>query len=148
MKAVYHLRNVNYGRDYKADLVADIVAAQDGDCCPNCALQGKQASSLQAVRGVEIGNIFKLGERYSRAMGCFFLDQNGQSQPILMGSYGIGTGNAVSAALRKNIMMRMANLANQHALYQVSSRGIDWKQDPQAMQDQAEMLYEDLRLSR
>ncbi len=82
----YHLKNVNYPRDYQADLVADITTAQSDDGCPQCA------SSLKAVRGVEVGNIFKLGAWYSEAMGCHYLDTQGQSKPVIMGSYGIGLG--------------------------------------------------------
>jgi prolyl-tRNA synthetase len=86
----YHLLNVNYGRDYTADLVADIVSAREGDGCPEC---GKP---LRAVRGVEVGNIFKLGTRYSDALGCTFLDKEGQAKPVVMGSYGIGVGRLLA----------------------------------------------------
>ena len=86
----YHLRNVNYGRDYQADIIADIVAAQDGDGCPQCG------EPMRAVRGVEVGNIFQLGTRYSDSMGCTFLDANGQTKPVIMGSYGIGSGRLLA----------------------------------------------------
>lgn len=86
----YHLRNVNYGRDYQADIIADIASAQSGDACPNCG------SPMRAERGVEVGNIFKLGTRYTDAMGCYFLDQEGQSRPVIMGSYGIGSGRLLA----------------------------------------------------
>lgn len=86
----YHLLNVNYGRDYQADLVVDIAAAQEGDGCPVCG------SPLHEVRGVEVGNIFKLGTRYSEAMGCAYLDAQGQSKPVVMGSYGIGIGRLLA----------------------------------------------------
>jgi prolyl-tRNA synthetase len=86
----YHLRNVNYGRDYQADIITDIVAAQEGEACPEC--DGK----LQAKRGVEVGNIFKLGTRYSESMGANFLDADGQSKPVIMGSYGIGSGRLLA----------------------------------------------------
>jgi prolyl-tRNA synthetase len=89
-QAGYHLRNVNYGRDFKADLVADIASAQDGDACPRCG------GALRAQRGVEVGNIFKLGARYSTTMGCTFLDAQGQPQPVIMGSYGIGLGRLLA----------------------------------------------------
>ena len=81
-----HLRNVNYGRDYTASLVADIVAARAGDGCPQCG------EPMRMSRGVEVGNIFQLGTRYSDALGCTFLDEQGESHPIIMGSYGIGVG--------------------------------------------------------
>ncbi|MCS6906435.1 MAG: proline--tRNA ligase [Anaerolineales bacterium] len=86
----YHLRNVNYGRDFQANLVADIVAAQDGDPCIRCG------APLRTARGVEVGNIFKLGTRYSDAMGCTFLDKDGVEKPIIMGSYGIGSGRLMA----------------------------------------------------
>ena len=85
----YHLLNVNYGRDYHADLVADIATASEGSACPNCG------SPLRSVRGVEVGNIFKLGTYYSEAMGCKFLDKDGQMKPVIMGSYGIGIGRLI-----------------------------------------------------
>ena len=86
----YHLLNVNYDRDYQADLVEDIAAAQDGDACPECG------ASMQAVRGVEVGNIFKLGTHFSDALGCTYLDAQGQARPVVMGSYGIGTGRLLA----------------------------------------------------
>jgi prolyl-tRNA synthetase len=89
-EAGYHLRNVNYGRDYTADVIADLAAAAHGDACPECG------NPLRSVRGVEIGNIFKLGTRYSEAMGCHFRDQDGLSKPVIMGSYGIGTGRLLA----------------------------------------------------
>jgi prolyl-tRNA synthetase len=86
----YHLCNTNLGRDYQADIVADIVLAEDGAPCPHCA------GMLDASRGVEVGNIFKLGTRYTAALGASFLDEEGQSQPIIMGSYGIGVGRLMA----------------------------------------------------
>ncbi len=86
----YHLKNVNYGRDFSADLVTDIAAAQEGDACQQCG------SSLKTARGVEIGNIFQLGTHFSDPMGCTFLDQDGQSRPVVMGSYGIGSGRLLA----------------------------------------------------
>jgi prolyl-tRNA synthetase len=80
----YHVKNVNYGRDYSAHIVTDLAAARAGDACPVCG------RPLQAVRGVEVGNIFQLGTRYSGALGAFFADRDGQQQPVIMGSYGIG----------------------------------------------------------
>ena len=86
----YHLRNVNHGRDYQATIIADISAARAGDACPQCG------AALRLSRGVEVGNIFKLGTRYSEALGCTFLGENGQSQPVVMGSYGIGLGRLIA----------------------------------------------------
>jgi prolyl-tRNA synthetase len=89
-KEGYHLLNTNYGRDYTAAQVADIASAGDGAACPECG------SAMRATRGVEVGNIFKLGTRYSEAMGCRFLDEQGQSHPVVMGSYGIGVGRLLA----------------------------------------------------
>jgi prolyl-tRNA synthetase len=86
----YHLLNTNYGRDYTASIVADIAAAQDGDACPQCG------AAMRLARGVEVGNIFKLGARYSEKMGCYYLDAEGQSRPVIMGSYGIGLGRLLA----------------------------------------------------
>jgi prolyl-tRNA synthetase len=86
----YHLLNTNYGRDYEADIVADIAMAQDGDACHNCG------NLLKAVRGVEVGNIFKLGTRYTDAMNATFLDDKGEAKSIVMGSYGIGVGRLLA----------------------------------------------------
>jgi prolyl-tRNA synthetase len=86
----YHLLNTNYGRDYAAQIVADITAAGEGAACPNC---GKP---LRASRGVEVGNIFKLGTRYSDSFGCTYHAPDGQLKPVVMGSYGIGIGRLLA----------------------------------------------------
>jgi prolyl-tRNA synthetase len=86
----YHLRNVNYGRDFNADIIADISAAYDGAACLQCG------EPLHIQRGVELGNIFQLGTRYSDSVGCTFLDENGQTKPVIMGSYGIGVGRLLA----------------------------------------------------
>ena len=91
----YHFLNVNYGRDYEADIVADIVSAADGYACPNCG------APLRTVRGVEVGNIFKLGTRYSAAMGALFQDQDGERKPVIMGSYGIGVGRLMASVVEE-----------------------------------------------
>jgi prolyl-tRNA synthetase len=92
----YHLMNVNYQRDYQADVVADIALAQDGDLCPQCE------SQMVASRGVEVGNIFKLGTFYSESMGCAYLDQAGESKPVVMGSYGIGSGRLLASVAEEH----------------------------------------------
>lgn len=82
--------NVNYGRDYQAGVIEDIAVAEDGCACPNCA------AAVHASKGVEVGNIFKLGTRYSEAVDCTFLDQDGKARPVSMGSYGIGVGRLLA----------------------------------------------------
>ncbi len=92
----YHLMNVNYERDYTADIITDIASAQEGDACPDCG------SDLRTIRGVEVGNIFKLGTRYTEAMGSYFLDRDGQEKPIIMGSYGIGSGRLIACVAEEH----------------------------------------------
>ena len=91
----YHLKNVNLGRDYQADVVAGIAAAEDGFPCPVCG------TPMRAERAIEIGNIFKLGTRYSAALGATYLDAEGKSHPIVMGSYGIGSGRAAATVVEQ-----------------------------------------------
>ncbi len=92
----YHLLNVNLGRDYQADVVADIALAEEGAACPEC---GKP---MKTARGIEVGNIFKLGTRYSEDMGCTFLDRDGQEKPVIMGSYGIGSGRLLASVAEEH----------------------------------------------
>jgi prolyl-tRNA synthetase len=91
-----HLRNVNYPRDFKADLVTDIAQARAGDGCPRCG------SKLLSTRGIEVGHIFKLGTFLSKKLGALFLDQSGTSRPIIMGCYGIGLDRLLAAAIEQN----------------------------------------------
>jgi prolyl-tRNA synthetase len=83
-RAGYHLRNLVYGRDWRATLVADIAEVRAGDPCARCG------TPLTIEPGVEVGHIFKLGTRYSEALGARFLDQSGVEQTVVMGSYGLG----------------------------------------------------------
>jgi len=92
----FHLLNVNYGRDFQADIVADIVNAEDGFACPHCG------SPLQLKRGVEVGHIFKLGTSYSQKLRCTFLDEQGREQLVIMGSYGIGLGRLMACVAEEH----------------------------------------------
>jgi len=92
----YHYLNANYGRDYKGDVVADIVSAREGDPCPECG------APVRLSGGVEVGNIFKLGTRYSSAMDANFLDKDGKLKPVVMGSYGIGVGRLLACAAEEH----------------------------------------------
>jgi prolyl-tRNA synthetase len=89
-EAGFHLLNTNGGRDYSPNVVADIAAAADGSACPICG------APLRSSRGVEVGNIFKLGTRYTEAVGCAYLDRDGKEKPVIMGSYGIGVGRLLA----------------------------------------------------
>jgi len=92
----FHLLNVNYGRDFSASQIADITSASAGDACPNCG------HPLHLNRGVEVGNIFKLGTRYSDALGCTYLDEFGAAKPVVMGSYGIGVGRLLACVAEEH----------------------------------------------
>lgn len=85
----YHFINTNFGRDYTGT-VADIASARDGYKCPVCS------EPLMVSKGVEVGNIFQLGTRYSESMNCTFQDENGKQVPVVMGSYGIGIGRLLA----------------------------------------------------
>lgn len=92
----YHLLHTNYGRDYTAPLVADIAAARDGDPCLQCN------APLRTARGVEVGNIFKLGTRYTEALGGMYLDRDGTEKPVVMGCYGIGSGRLLACIVEEH----------------------------------------------
>ena len=92
----YHYLNVNYERDYTADIIADIAAAEDNSLCPECG------HPMGVQRGIEVGNIFKLGTRYSEAMGATFLDRDGKKKPVIMGSYGIGSGRLMASVAEEH----------------------------------------------
>jgi prolyl-tRNA synthetase len=91
-----HVRNVNYPRDFKVDLIADIARARVGEECPRCG------SKLSSSRGIEVGHVFKLGTFLSQKLGAFFVDANGVSHPMVMGCYGIGLGRLLAAAIEQN----------------------------------------------
>jgi prolyl-tRNA synthetase len=86
----YHFTGACYGRDYQADITADIVNAETGKGCRDCG------SPLETVRGIEVGNIFQLGTKYSESIGAFYTDEEGKAKPIIMGSYGIGLGRLLA----------------------------------------------------
>ena len=94
-EAGYHLTGVNWGRDLPEPVVADIRNAVVGDPSPD----GKGA--LEICRGIEVGHVFQLGTRYSEAMKCTYLDENGKSQPMVMGCYGIGVTRLLGAAIEQ-----------------------------------------------
>lgn len=96
-RADYHLTGVNPGRDFEADDYADIRVAREGDPCPV-----SEDGVLVASRGIEVGHVFKLGTKYSEALGATYVDENGTEKPIVMGCYGIGIGRTVAAAIEQN----------------------------------------------
>ena len=89
----YHYKNFNYGRDLANVTVADIAMVRDGDPCP------VTGEPLQMKRGIEVGNIFQLGTKYSKPMKCEYLDKDGKAQPMIMGCYGIGIGRTMASVI-------------------------------------------------
>jgi prolyl-tRNA synthetase len=86
----WHVRNVNVPRDFQPDVVAEITNAREGDGCSTCD------APVKLRKGIEVGNIFKLGTDFSTALGAFYLGEDGERHPIVMGSYGIGLGRNVA----------------------------------------------------
>lgn len=95
-KENYHIKNVNYGRDYEGDIVKDIKTLKVGDPCPVCGAPVKHA------RGIEVGQVFKLGTKYSKAMNAVYKDENQKDQLIVMGCYGIGVTRTLSAVVEQH----------------------------------------------
>lgn len=92
----HHYINMNYGRDYKGDIIADIKTLLEGDPCPVCGAPVKHA------RGIEVGQVFKLGTKYSEAMGAYYKDENQEEKPIVMGCYGIGVSRTMAAIVEQH----------------------------------------------
>jgi prolyl-tRNA synthetase len=95
-KPGYHFGNANYPRDFQVDIVADIALARASDACPKCS------NKLTYARSIEVGHVFKLGTFISERFGALFLDANGKSRPIVMGSYGIGLGRLLAAIVEQS----------------------------------------------
>lgn len=89
----HHYINMNYGRDYEGDIVVDIKTLKEGDACPICG------APVRHARGVEVGQIFKLGTKYSEPMKAYYKDENQQDKPIWMGCYGIGVSRTFQAII-------------------------------------------------
>ena len=96
-KSDYHLKNVNVNRDFNISQFADVRNIVEGDICPKC-----HTGHIHFSKGIEIGNIFKLGDKYAKALGLNYLDQNNQLNPVIMGSYGIGPGRCMAAIVEQN----------------------------------------------
>ncbi len=92
----FHLLNTNHGRDWKADVVANIALARAGDACATCG------TALEVKRGMEMGHVFKLGTLYSESIGVNYLDEAGERHPCVMGCYGIGVERMLAAVIEAN----------------------------------------------
>ena len=95
-RAGYHLRNVNVGRDFEPDLVADITNAREGDPCPLCG------APVRLRKGIEVGNIFKLGTDFTEKLGSTYLAEDGSRHHVIMGSYGIGLGRSMACIVEEH----------------------------------------------
>lgn len=135
----YHLLNTCYGRDYKADIVGDIVSAFDGALCP---ISEDDDHVLESVRGIEVGNIFQLGTKYTAALGASYTDNNGRKQPIVMGSYGIGVGRILACLCEEHHDEQGLCLPISVAPYQVHLVGLLENEETTTT---AETLYQDLK---
>ena len=132
----YHLINVNYGRDYTGDIVTDIKGACRGDACPVCGAPVKHA------RGIEVGQVFKLGTKYSEAMGAVYKDENMHDHPIVMGCYGIGVTRTLAAVVEQhhdeNGIIWPMSVAPYHVIITVM------KPDDAVQAETADKIYEAL----
>ncbi len=132
----YHVKNVNFPRDFRVDIWEDIASAFDGATCV------RDGGTLHAVRGSEVGHIFKLGTRYSESLEAFFLDADGIAHPILMGCYGIGVGRIMAAMVEQSNDEKGIIWPFSIAPYHVALVGLDL--DKAEMGSTAEQLYADL----
>ena len=95
-KTDHHVKNVNYGRDYKGDIVAELKVIKEGDPCPQCG------APVKMTRGIEVGQVFKLGTKYSEPMGAVYKDESMEEKPIVMGCYGIGVTRTMAAIVEQH----------------------------------------------
>ena len=95
-KTDHHILNVNYGRDYEGDIVTDLKVLKEGDPCPVCG------APIKHTRGIEVGQVFKLGTKYSEAMNATYKDENQQDHPLVMGCYGIGVSRTLAAVIEQH----------------------------------------------
>ena len=95
-KLDHHILNVNYGRDYEGDIVTDLKVLKECDPCPVCG------APIKHTRGIEVGQVFKLGTKYSKAMNAIYKDENQQDHPLVMGCYGIGVSRTLAAVIEQH----------------------------------------------
>jgi prolyl-tRNA synthetase len=134
----HHLSGVNWGRDLAEAQIEDIRNVVDGDISPD------GNGTLQIARGIEVGHIFQLGDRYSKALGASVLDENGQNQTILMGCYGIGVTRVVAAAIEQNHDERGIIWPTSIAPFQLALLPLNAHKS-QRLREAAEELYQQLQ---
>ena len=92
----YHYVGAQLGKDFKVDQWADIITVKPGDCCPKCGME------LKGARGIEVAQVFQLGDKYSRAMNATFMNKDGKEQPFIMGCYGVGVSRTLAAIIEQH----------------------------------------------
>ncbi len=132
----YHFENVNV-TDFQPEAVIDVRSITDGDVCPKC---GKPIATTQ---GVEVGHIFKLGTKYTDALGCTYLDENGKPQSMIMGCYGIGVSRTIAAVIEQFSDENGIKWPVSVAPYQVLVIPVSMREESQVTL--AEKIYHDLR---
>ncbi|MDO5302439.1 MAG: proline--tRNA ligase [Clostridia bacterium] len=136
-KEDYHAINVNYGRDYTGDIVTDLKVLKEGDPCPVCGAPVKHA------RGIEVGQVFKLGTKYSESMGAMYKDENQKDHPIVMGCYGIGVTRTLAAVVEQhhdeNGIIWPMSVAPYHVIITLV------KPDDEVQAEVAERIYTELQ---
>ena len=132
-----HFSGANQGRDFEISQFADLRQAMAGDPCPRC-----ESGKFESWRGIEVGHIFKLGIKYSEAMNATVLDAQGETQPLVMGCYGIGAGRTVAAAIEQNHDENGMILPMPLAPFQVLVTMLNPKDDQ--VREAAEKLYQQL----
>lgn len=132
-----HYTNANVGRDFEVDRWADITYAQAGESCPLCG------GTLDEIRGIEAGQIFQLGTKYSEAMGATFVDEDGKEKPFVMGCYGIGVSRLLAATIEQNHDEKGIKWPLSLAPYQVIILALKMDEPPQ--KEISEKLYEELK---
>ena len=135
-RADYHSKNVNYPRDYRVDIWADIASAYDGSHCVRCG------GTLHRVRGSEVGHIFQLGTRYSAVFNATYLDTNGREQPLVMGCYGIGISRLMGVVVEQHHTDTGIAWPFAIAPYHIALLGLDL--DKEEYRRAAEELYSSL----
>jgi prolyl-tRNA synthetase len=133
----YHLLNVNVGRDFDPDLVTDIANAREGDPCPQCG------APVTLRKGIEVGNIFKLGTDFTEKLGATYLAEDGSRHYIIMGSYGIGLGRNMACIVEEHHDEKGIAWPESVAPYAVHLVSLSASKDP-AVADAAEGLYQRL----
>ena len=133
----YHYKNVNINRDFTPSKIADIRVITDGDKCPKCG------QPIKTAQGIEVGHIFKLGTKYSDALGLKFTDESGEQKTVIMGCYGIGVTRCVAAAIEQMHDDNGIVLPVAIAPYEVMVVPVNNKEEEQMRL--AEEIYEDLK---